>query len=411
MERETNITVIDSLMGTGKTSYAIQYMNEASESESFIYITPLLSEIDRIQGAVENRDFEAPSVKGNSGRKMDDLKRLLTMGADIATTHSLFQAADGEVIELLKDGGYTLILDETMDVVEPVSVKKADIEKLIRSGDIRIEDGHRVIWTGDANDDSRYADIRIMAQAGNLYCHRDTFFAWAFPPNVFSAIDNVIVLTYLFKGSILRYYFDMFGFEYKFKAVNCNEDRRYELVEYDASKEDRLRLFSLMSIYEGRKNDIGNRGNTFSSTWLRNADLEKLKEIRNNLYGFFQNDCGAKKSEVYYSTLNELEKTIAPKGYKQTSSGTQVVIPLNCRATNDFADRKYIAYLYNRYLNPNVKGFFQDRGVTVDEDLYAVGDLLQWIFRSQIRNGEPIKMYIPNSRMRGLLIDWAKGRI
>lgn len=47
----------------------------------------------------------------------------------------------------------------------------------------------------------------------------------------------------------------------------------------------------------------------------------------------------------------------------------------------------------NRFVNPVVKQFFKDRGVIVNEELYALSELLQWVFRSQIRNGKPIDLY------------------
>ena len=40
------------------------------------------------------------------------------------------------------------------------------------------------------------------------------------------------------------------------------------------------------------------------------------------------------------------------------------------------------------------------RDIKVDENSYALSELLQWIWRSQIRNGEPITIYIPSKRMR-----------
>ena len=42
----------------------------------------------------------------------------------------------------------------------------------------------------------------------------------------------------------------------------------------------------------------------------------------------------------------------------------------------------------------------------MNEDLYSLSELIQWIYRSRIRNGEKINLYIPSKRMRELLIDW-----
>lgn len=55
--------------------------------------------------------------------------------------------------------------------------------------------------------------------------------------------------------------------------------------------------------------------------------------------------------------------------------------------------------------------FFQQRGIQVDEDMLALSDLLQWIFRSRIREGEPIEIHIPSKRMRALFKQWLEGEM
>ena len=408
------ITVVDSIMGSGKTSWAIQYMNEADDSEKFIYITPFLAEVERVKSSVTKRTFFEPNNANGDGRKMTSLKDLIVNGEDITSTHSLFQTADDELIELLRDSGYTLILDEVMDCVEPVNIKKLDIKRLLANGDIEIVDNN-VRWIGDENDDSRYSDICVLARAGNLYYHRGKFLVWAFPPSVFRVLDKAYVMTYLFSAQMQRYYFDLFAFDYEYKSVK-EVDGRYELTQYEKGKENREALYSLIDIYDGKMNELGKRKNALSATFLRNANVEVLQEIRNNLYNFSQNVAKAKRHEVYFSTLKKVEVVVAPRGYKEprkkaSESKKEVCISLNARATNDYADRRAIAYIYNRYNNPHINSFFQDNGVSIDENLLAVSDLLQWIWRSQIRNGEPIQLYLPSSRMRGLLQQWAKYEI
>lgn len=409
----SKITVIDSIMGSGKTSWAIEYMNEAKKLEKFIYITPFLDEVTRVRGGVPNRNFIEPNNANDEGRKMRSLKELIVSGVDITSTHSLFQTADDELVELLTDAGYTLVLDEVMDCVEPIKVKQSDIRKLERSGDIKVVDNN-VEWCGDPKDDSRYNDIRLLAQAGNLFYHRGRFLVWAFPPSVFKAVDKVILMTYLFHGQMQRYYFDLFKFDYEYKAVKKNYER-YVLIDYDKKNEKREELFKLIDLYDGKMNDIGKRKSALSATYLRRANTDILAQINRNLYGFFQNHAKVKRDDVYYSTLKEIQGSIAPKGYKEPQRKDkvkpEVIIPINARATNDYADKSAIAYIFNRYNNPNVNSFFQDNGVNVDEDMLAVSDLLQWIWRSRIRNGEPINLYLPSSRMRGLLMTWVNYEI
>ena len=42
----------------------------------------------------------------------------------------------------------------------------------------------------------------------------------------------------------------------------------------------------------------------------------------------------------------------------------------------------------------------------IDENKYALSEMIQWIWRSAIRNGEDIYIYIPSRRMRDLLLEW-----
>ena len=45
---ECKFYVIDSVMGSGKTSSAINYINSMPSDDHFIYVAPYLSEVDRI---------------------------------------------------------------------------------------------------------------------------------------------------------------------------------------------------------------------------------------------------------------------------------------------------------------------------------------------------------------------------
>ena len=56
------IQVCDAIMGTGKSSAAITYMNE-HQNEKFIYITPYLEEADRIKKGCKAMHFVEPSDK------------------------------------------------------------------------------------------------------------------------------------------------------------------------------------------------------------------------------------------------------------------------------------------------------------------------------------------------------------
>lgn len=71
-----------------------------------------------------------------------------------------------------------------------------------------------------------------------------------------------------------------------------------------------------------------------------------------------------------------------------------------------YSDRKHLAYLLNVYENPEVIKWFAGYGIKVDQEAFALSQLLQWIWRSAIRNGEPVKLYLPSARMRRILREW-----
>lgn len=123
------ITVVDSIMGSGKTSWAISYINQ-NPDENILYIAPYLDEATRIGSSVE-RDMKYPKNKGNG--KLGNIQELLNSGEDIASTHALFMMLNSDCKEAIRQGEYTLFLDETISAIEPYDLAhKDDIDYLLK---------------------------------------------------------------------------------------------------------------------------------------------------------------------------------------------------------------------------------------------------------------------------------------
>ena len=75
------------------------------------------------------------------------------------------------------------------------------------------------------------------------------------------------------------------------------------------------------------------------------------------------------------------------------------------RGTNDYAHCSHLIYLYDQYMNPYVAQWLEDNTRAFD-DAYALTELSQWVWRSRIRRGEPITLYLPSPRMRGIFEKW-----
>lgn len=396
------IKVVDSIMGSGKTNWAIEYIN-SNPDEKFCYITPYLDEIKRVKRDTRNfNKMEEPEFKdGNS--KNHDFHRLLGEGKNICSTHALFQKADDFTREGLRANNYILILDEVMNVVEEMKDFEQDDLKTLKNENLAHIEDDFLIWNPDRTDyNGRYNDIKIMALNKNLVYINDRLLFWNFPVDIFQYFKEVYVLTYMFDCQVQRYYYDFHGME--FEKFQVDDD--YKLIQYSKElyNERRIKLAPLINICDSEKyNNIGNAPNSLSFNWYKNySDLLPL--LQKNLYNWF-NVKEARKfkaNERLWTTFKDYKHKLKGKGY------TKRMISINIRATNDYIDSKRLAYCCNRFLKPSIKIFFNKKGIEIDQDGYALSEMLQWIWRSQIRRGDKIEIYIPSKRMRELLINYLK---
>ena len=97
----SKITVIDSIMGSGKSSYLIDYMNSHTE-ELFCYITPYKQEIERVMDECSLRCFETPGNYDKREKryttKYNDILNILNDGFNVASTHALFKKKKKKII-------------------------------------------------------------------------------------------------------------------------------------------------------------------------------------------------------------------------------------------------------------------------------------------------------------------------
>lgn len=425
------VVVVDDIMGSGKTSWAIQFINASPLTHRFIFVTPYLNEIERIKNATKHkRDFIDPDTKNSKGTKLNSLKLLLEQGADIITTHALFKEADEEVLDLLTLHHYILIMDEVAEVIEKFDIKKSDINMLLDSNKIGIDVNSKVKWL-DQEYEGEFNFLKTVINTDKVFLHDNTAFIWTFPVEVFLRFRQVYLLTYMFDAQIQRYYFDLHGVRYTKKSVKEKENssigkftlsnneltfcycKEYELTDY--SKPDVSRFKELINIIEDEKlNAVGqsltkqgydNLTFTKLSRLKKSPNCALAKTIRNNLNNFFRNKCKAKGSQIMFTCPKSVQDVLSAKGFKKCH------VSSNARATNEFRERNVVAYILNRFMNPSIVGFFESQGVTVDQDLYGLSELLQWLFRSAIRDDKPIELYIPSNRMRTLLKMWLNSEI
>lgn len=402
------INVIDDICGKGKTTYFINEMRQGiAQGKQYLYVTPFIKETERIQ-----EEIPEMATPEKVTTKMSNLIRLFEEGKSIATTHTLFKMLNKDVLKILKNNNYVLIIDETLDVIEQVGVTSKDLDTIINAF-ADVDETNKLTWK-DKNYKGKFESYKQLADTDNLYLYKDkdgnavTLF-WQFPHQIFSVFRETWILTYMFDCQLFAMYLKSCGYTYQKYSI----DSQSQLTTYQFNRLDK----NLFSILQGDAyNAFGDGRTALSKAWVkRKANGESIAtnaEItRSKMYGLCRNGCKAwnikqiKAKDMIWTTykdsvLKGSETGIYLPSYKASW------IPLNSRATNKYNDRHYILYGCNLFFNPLLKQYFQQQNITVDEDNWALSMLVQFVCRSAMRRGEKVYLYIPSSRMREMFMDY-----
>lgn len=400
-----HVRIIDRPCGSGKTT---RLLRSFQPDRRYLVVVPLLSEVERVidQACVS---FQQPIADQSYGTKKDSLEMLLRKKLNVVTTHALY----GDVASFAKGGlldGYDIVVDEVPEVLSSVGdISRQSLDEFyISCGYATINDDGRVIpsekWHLDHQlvSDTLSEKLYQLSASGMLYVINDTFLLWVYPKELLTAGRTFTVLTYLARGSLLLPYLEKHGIDYV-HDVDRDGDlgaRRQaaELIEI----RDIPRMKGVKLSYTGQTNPNGGVAKKVSGALLglRRNDLDGVP------LGNVVVTCA--KANWYHRGRDDVARPEQGPFAKGTKlfSGVQW-IPNTTRGTNDYAHATHLIYLYEQYMNPAFLRFLGISGGA--QDRYAVAELIQVIYRTRVRNGEKIVVYVPSPRMRKLLEAWLRG--
>jgi len=402
------IKVCDAIMGNGKTESAITYMNEHSD-ERFIFITPYLEEAARIKRSCPGLNFVEPSDKLSKYqfKKSVHTATLIKNGSNIATTHQAFIGYNAEMLDDIKKCGYTLIIDENVELLEQFDINEDDIQLALDAGYIKEESGVYSIQKTDYSGDA-LKELFQMLKSRELVKitdkQQETWFYWVLPPELILSFKDVFILTYLFSGQSIHHFLEIYHIPYEFIGIEKSVDGSYRfgslpgyVPEYVTHLSDMIHILD-----KDKLNAIGDDYYALSMHWFdrNNGNVEQLKRNISNCYKHIWGDIPL--TDRLWGAYKSAFGKLRGKGY------SNAFLPFNTRATNNYRDRTHLIYPVNIFMNVADKQFYHIYGIEVDEDAYALSIMVQWIWRSGIRDGQEIYIYIPSKRMRTLLINWIK---
>ncbi|KAB2892235.1 MAG: hypothetical protein F9K32_00570 [Desulfobulbaceae bacterium] len=443
--KKPKIQVIDAVMGTGKSTWIIKNMIK-NHSEKYVVVLPLLSEVERYRIALKDHravyapdpeEIDSPTIQ----TKLDAFKERLKNGAEvIVTTHALFSLWDQECFDHIKDHGYICILDETVDLVQETHIKNDDYQMLLNSGYIEEES-----YQGNENlksihstpktsmYDGEFSGFIKHALLNNLIRMDGNICIRTIKPENIIAFRHCYVLTYMYPGSQMDCWFKLYGVEVNHKTL-VRDALMGDLHLADhpgfysgAQFADLITLERSQKMLEvgarTRKKTIPLSNNDFGS-----MDHRRWEQLANNLVNFarhktlkFINDAiGDDVSHPGYYLLwtvkNQFRSKFEEKlRYRQVPGfdgpEREIFLPHNSRATNDYAHKACLAYMTTPMLRVPIAKFFKSCGLDFNDELFMLSTLLQWVWRSRIRNLQEILLYIPSEPLRCLFSQWMKGEV
>lgn len=405
------VNVIDSPCGSGKTTYAIRNILSDS-SKRVLYITPYIKEAESISRSV---GFNLPKPAKFGGKTASCLN-LLVKGESICSTHALLIKGGDRFAKLVSSQGYILVLDEMLKVLDTINLSADDVEGMIIQELIEVNRENGMVSLGSKAKSGYVGDrewILSLVKKKQVMYSREKLLIWEFPPYILESFSEVWILSYLFEQQTMCNYLLANGIEVKFHYIeetSGNEkfsEKVFSLVEGKCGISG-TQFSHLIDICDNCKlNSIGEAVGSLSYSWWTDAitpsGFDLLKVIKNNCYNYVRNIARAKSSSVLWTTFKDAQPFVEGKGY------VNGFIQHNKRATNEYSDRDTLMYLINKFENPLLHNYFVSKGIAVKQDVFALSELIQWLFRSAIRRGKPIKLYIPSKRMRTLLTAWLDG--
>lgn len=397
--------MLDAIMGSGKTLGIIKWML-ANPNNKYLYISPMLKEVEeRIPNDCEALEFAFPTTEDHKTKSLH-LLELLREGCNISFTHSLFSELSKKHLEQIARHNYVMIIDEEVSLIEPYQgrYKKGDIISLEEAGHIKVDEDNlgKVEWLWkEMSEDTQYSGLQRLCSIDMLYCSKRNreMMVTQLPMSLVESAKRTIILSYLFKGSVMESFL-------KLKGIEVVDFTEVELIKDTKDVIEKAReLVTLCN--SPATNAVKNY--SMSSTWYSTtASKDQLKKL------------SAAIRSVYRKVGKDDLLITLPKDNASRESKRSVVHPniniegvfLYCgaRATNDYALKSVALHAYNRYVNLVVKSYLQDYGLELDaipdDDQFALSEMIQWVWRTRIRKDEPIDLYILPKRMETLFKQW-----
>lgn len=391
------VKIIDRPCGTGKTT---SLLKSFEHDKKYIVIVPYLSEVTRVIGEADC-DFYEPVVEGETTTKISSLIQLAIEGKNIATTHKMFES----LVSVCRKGylkEYHLVIDEVPDPVKVAyQLSKASLNEIYLGGGYIQVDYTGLVSTSEKwqikqfeFNDTLSPKLMNQAATGCLYLSENQYFLLCMPSELLTSCQTTTILTYKSEGSILCKYLDKEGIPYVVDSSVIAEE------EFRSKARELISINSLTTALTSFKWSHSKQA-LFSKT-----DCDKVKVGLKNLRS--TKLVGVDQKDILFTCRKSLwfDEYKGPKIKNGSRINNANWVSNTTRGTNLYSHCSHAIYLYDQNVNPVVARWLGIKDLSSFNDNYALTELIQWLYRSRVRKGEPIDVYFASDRMKSILMNW-----
>lgn len=241
-----SIHVLDSWVGSGRTTAMINYVNSASVDKHFIYVASTEKETGRFRRECSRKFY---TLKDEPYKyALGDFKKLLGKGRNIVTTRALYDIFNAKNFDLCTNYDYELILDDVNYLSDRSPLTNDDMGIMLERY-MDIQDNGFAKWRPEAEKYfGLFNDIKNLVHMNALAVLNGYPLLWRYPIGVFEAFTTVFIVTHKFNTKLQKRYLDNFKIEYDYYHIDYegNMVKGYEDFledgegEYDVETAQRL---------------------------------------------------------------------------------------------------------------------------------------------------------------------------
>ncbi|MCL6285999.1 hypothetical protein M3P21_21010 [Ruegeria sp. 2012CJ41-6] len=434
------ITFVDRPCGTGKTTALIDELTQwdASRDRPVIVVTPRLSEVKRIINGAPSANIAQPDDGEAGATKLEDIETLLDAGRNIACTHALYVKLR-RLAQRGKLSGYRMVIDECPTPIELApTISKADFKNVIEAkGLATVDETSGLVtptdfWTERAamGGKKSFAKQYALAATGRLFVTEERdLLMMAIPVEMLMAPASLVILTYLSEGSLIAAYLDRLEVPYGVRKWAGEADwirKQRALISVETFDLPHVPVKRNQKRVDHAPMRLSFSGQTKKAT---EATVKKLGTRLKKMQ--FEGPLkGVRKEDVMVTSAADLwfadgtaqggRKRCGPLSYNtglkgswsydeaearwHVTNGWTWVSNLT-RGVNDHVNCSHAVYLFDQHPNPILCKFL-DKKPHVWGRRFALTEFVQWLYRSRVRLGQPVTVYVPSERMRTIILDW-----